>query len=220
MWVGQSSFSSYGCSRNIVLWGFETFANHLFRTSGNLPLSLVKPTRTCLSTGSKREWVPIDLKMPNFTAETCMFTAWYKKWFWSISLILPFVTTVRGVIFCITHPFKLYYALNFCIIKGVATWVTGGLPLLSPLSHLVGVVSATSSAHLPPFCPFLIIFDALPRWRRMAPPTLSFKNPLQKPTGDVTDNTSIFLQSMLGILKSGPFLQSWARTLIKHTWAC
>ncbi len=39
--------------------------------------------------------------------------------------------------------------------------------------------------------------DALPRWRRPAPPTLSFKNPLQKPTGDITDTTSIFLQSMV-----------------------
>ncbi len=34
--------------------------------------------------------------------------------------------------------------------------------------------------------------DALPRWRRPAPPPLSFKNPLQKPTGDLTDTTSIF----------------------------
>ncbi len=32
----------------------------------------------------------------------------------------------------------------------MATWVTGGLPLLSPLSRLVGVVSATSSTHIPP----------------------------------------------------------------------
>jgi len=26
-----------------------------------------------------------------------MFTAWFKKWFWYIELILPFMTTVRGV---------------------------------------------------------------------------------------------------------------------------
>ncbi len=47
------------------------------------------------------------------------------------------------------------------MIKGVATWVTGGLPLLSPLSSLVGVVSATSSSHIPPFCPLSIIRE----WR-------------------------------------------------------
>ncbi len=60
------------------------------------------------------------------------------------------------------------------------------------------MVLATSSTHLPPFWPSL-----LPRWRWLALPTLSFKNPLQKPTGDVTDTTSIFfLQSMLK-LQSG-----------------
>ncbi len=32
----------------------------------------------------------------------------------------------------------------------------------------------------------------LPRWRRSTPPTLGFKNALQKPTSDVTDTTSIF----------------------------
>ncbi len=53
------------------------------------------------------------------------------------------------------------------------------------------MVSATSSTHLLAFCPFSIIRE-LPRWRRPAPPPLSFKNPLQKPTGDVTDTTSIF----------------------------
>jgi len=26
-----------------------------------------------------------------------MFTAWCKKWFWSVLLILPFMATVRGV---------------------------------------------------------------------------------------------------------------------------
>jgi len=44
--------------------------------------------------------------MPNFTAEMNMFSVWFKKWFWSIKLILPFMTTVRGVNFFITHPFK------------------------------------------------------------------------------------------------------------------
>ncbi len=34
--------------------------------------------------------------------------------------------------------------------------------------------------------------DALPRWRQSAPPTLGFKNALQKPTSDVTDTTSMF----------------------------
>ncbi len=56
------------------------------------------------------------------------------------------------------------------------------------------------SAQLHPRLAFLPIFDypgvtrgdALPRWRRSAPPTLGFKNALQKPTSDVTDTTSIF----------------------------
>ncbi len=61
----------------------------------------------------------------------------------------------------ITHPFKLYQTLKFCIIKGVATWVTGRMPLLSPLSRLVGVISATSSTHIPPFCLLSIIRE----WR-------------------------------------------------------
>ncbi len=39
----------------------------------------------------------------------------------------------------------------------MVTWVTGGLPLLSPLSRLVGVVSTTSSTHIPPFCPLSIM---------------------------------------------------------------
>ncbi len=34
--------------------------------------------------------------------------------------------------------------------------------------------------------------DALPRWRRPALPTLSFKNPLQKPTADIMDTTFIY----------------------------
>ncbi len=42
----------------------------------------------------------------------------------------------------------------------MASWVTGGLPLLSPLSRLVGVASATSPTHIPPFCPLSII----PEW--------------------------------------------------------
>ncbi len=58
------------------------------------------------------------------------------------------MATVRRVNFFITHLFKLYYALNFCIIKGVATRVAGGLLLLLPLS-----------THLPPFCPFSIIWE-------------------------------------------------------------
>ncbi len=36
------------------------------------------------------------------SAEKSMFIVWYEKWFWCISLILPFVTTVRGVNICIT----------------------------------------------------------------------------------------------------------------------
>ncbi len=63
--------------------------------SGNLPLSLVKPTRkwpkTAVHRLAARGWLqkgvnPIDLnvKMPNFTEEKNMFTAWCKKWFWSI----------------------------------------------------------------------------------------------------------------------------------------
>ncbi len=49
----------------------------------------------------------------------------------------------------------------------------------------------------PPYSHFFAHFllsgsDALPIWRWPAPPTLSFKNPLQKPTGDVTDTTSNF----------------------------
>ncbi len=43
----------------------------------------------------------------------------------------------------------------------MVTWVTGGLPLLSPLLRLVGVVSATSSTHILPFCPLSIIWE----WR-------------------------------------------------------
>ncbi len=42
--------------------------------------------------------------------------------------------------------------------------------------------------------------DVLPRWRRSAPPTLGFKNALQKPMSDITDTTSMcffFLQSMM-----------------------
>ncbi len=37
----------------------------------------------------------------------------------------------------------------------------GGLPLLSPLSRLVGEVPVTSSTHIPPFCPLSIIWE----WR-------------------------------------------------------
>ncbi len=74
---------------------------------------LVKPTRTWLklihrlaAKGSQSS-PPPHVKIPNFTAEKSMFTVWYKKWFWSISLILPFVTMcVWGGI--ITRPFKLY----------------------------------------------------------------------------------------------------------------
>ncbi len=33
-------------------------------------------------------------------------------------------------------------------------------------------------------------------------------------------NMRILYFNALGILKSGPFLQSLALTLIKHTWAC
>ncbi len=48
---------------------------------------------------------------------------------------LAYHDNCEGVIFIyITHPFKSYLndlALKFCIIKGVATWATGGLPLLS-----------------------------------------------------------------------------------------
>jgi len=46
--------------------------------------------------------------MPNFTAEKNMFIVWCKNWFWSILLILLFMTSVRGVNIFITHPFKSY----------------------------------------------------------------------------------------------------------------
>ncbi len=60
---------------------------------------------------------------------------------------------------------------------------------------LAGVMSlhgSTVSAQLHPRPAFLPIFDypgvthgdALPRWRRSAPPTLGFKNGLQKPTSN------------------------------------
>ncbi len=56
------------------------------------------------------------------------------------------------------------------------------------------------SNQLHPHPAFLPTFDyqsnVLPRWRRLSPPTLSFKNPLQKPTGDVTDTTSMFFYSL------------------------
>ncbi len=58
----------------------------------------------------------------------------------------------------------------------MTTWVTGGLLLLSPLSRLVGVISATSS--IPPrlFAHFRLSgSDAQPIWRRLSPPTLSLK---------------------------------------------
>ncbi len=52
----------------------------------------------------------------------------------------------------------------------------------------------------PTSCPFahfrLSGCDALPRWRRPAPPTLSFKNPCQKPAGDVTDIMQHFFYSL------------------------
>ncbi len=66
----------------------------------------------------------------------------------------------------------------------------------------VALLSQTGvvSAQLHPRPAFLPIFDylgvthgdTLPRWRRSAPPTLGFKNALQKPTSDVTDTISIF----------------------------
>uniref|UniRef100_A0A673GKP7 Membralin-like n=1 Tax=Sinocyclocheilus rhinocerous TaxID=307959 RepID=A0A673GKP7_9TELE len=50
---------------------------------GNISAASVPPGQEA---GSKRESVPLTphVKMPNFTAEKNMFTAWYKKWFWSI----------------------------------------------------------------------------------------------------------------------------------------
>ena len=45
-----------------------------------------------------------------------MFTAWISMWLWSIQLILPFITTVRGVNYFITRPFS-WLIFKF---KGVA----------------------------------------------------------------------------------------------------
>ncbi len=64
----------------------------------------------------------------------------------------------------------------------MASWVTGGLPLLSPPSSQVGVVSATISTNIPPLCPLSIIQEwrvvtRLPRWQRPALPTeMLFRN--------------------------------------------
>ncbi len=82
----------------------------------------------------------------------------------------------------------------FCIIKGVATWAAGGLPLRLPLSRMEG---AWFEQPAPPTSRLFAHFrlsgiKAQPRWRRLSPPTLSFKNALQKPMGDVTDTTSMF----------------------------
>jgi len=46
--------------------------------------------------------------MPKFTTEKNMFTAWWQIVVLVYVLILPFMTTVRGVNFFTTHPFKSY----------------------------------------------------------------------------------------------------------------
>ncbi len=48
--------------------------------------------------------------------------------------------------------------------------------------------------------------DAEPRWPRLSPPTFSFKNVLQKPTGDVTDSTAMFFT----LYGKQEFSDSWA----------
>ncbi len=72
----------------------------------------------------------------------------------------------------------------------MATWVTGGLSLLVMLGGAWFQQPAPPTSCL--FTHFRLSgSDAQPRWRRPAPPTLSFKNALQKPTGAVTDTTSM-----------------------------
>ncbi len=65
--------------------------------------------------------------MPNFTAGKICLQPGTKRGFGLYSWICPSWQLWGGWIFFITHPFKLYRALNFCIIKGVATWVTAAL---------------------------------------------------------------------------------------------
>ncbi len=96
------------------------------------------------------------------------------------------MTTMRGVNFFITHLFKLYWALKFCIIKSVASWVDRRIAAAVTTGELGGCGFSNQLHHVPPFCPFSIIQEwrvvtLLPRWRRSAPPTLGFKNALQKP---------------------------------------
>ncbi len=71
--------------------------------------------------------------------------------------------------------------------------MTGESPLLSPLTRLVGGVSATSSTHIPPFCPLWIIRE----WRAAKAVSTYFE--LQKCSSEswkCTDTTSMFFYSL------------------------
>ncbi len=73
-------------------------------------------------------------------------------------------------------------------------WLAGVISLHGSTAVTIdgrGLSSASPTSRL--FAHFRLFgSDALPRWRRSAPPTLGFKNALQKHTSDVTDTTSIF----------------------------
>ncbi len=104
------------------------------------------------------------------------------------------------------------------------SWIAAALTTVALGGH-----GFSNQLHPPPA--FLPIFDypingALSRWRRPAPPTLSFKNPLQKTTGDVTDTKSIFftvyaVQSLLYIVANCNFFSvvTW-KDIIKYLQKC
>ena len=65
--------------------------------------------------------IPTDphIKMLYFTAQANMFTAWYKKQFWSLFANFPIHDNCTGMNIYLTHPFRSYQGLKICIIKGV-----------------------------------------------------------------------------------------------------
>lgn len=104
-----------------------------------------------LGAGSIRESIPTDPhgQMSNFTTEEDMFTAWYKKQFWSLKLISLFMTTAQGPNFYTIHSFKLFYDLKICINKGFQLEVGAILGQFFSLRHFLWPSSA------PPLCLFL-----------------------------------------------------------------
>lgn len=129
-----------------------------------------------LETGLKSESTPIDLhvKMLNFTTEVNVVTAWYRKQFWSLQLIFPFMTALQGLDCYTTHPFELYYVLKLRIIILVAALSDSSWPRDVCMEHL-------SSTH---FHSLLILGvrrrQALPRWFYT---TMSFKTIVQETCG-------------------------------------